>query len=341
MALISSGLGAAGFALRETGTGSNVMEGSRLTPKALARTAHELPAIQSRGWAIVCDAQAAAVVGHSANLSGLLPERRGDFPGAALRDLLGSETSHALRNALSRAGAAPRPTLLPRRAIAGCEGAFDFAVHAAGDHTIIEIEPAAAADPDALDRARALFDRLTLTHDLDRLALTAARLVFSVLQWDCVTILRVAPEGEVDVIARQKRTDWPDPAQDAALLSPFSAPALTLCQAARLRFLADAAAAPVELVGAAAPDLAAAQLRAATPDESARAAQSGFSALLSMPILVDGALWGVLQAHDREARSLTMDQRAVFDLFGDALSLSVQSAVWRRKAGEARRLHIL
>ncbi|WP_296711473.1 GAF domain-containing protein [Rhodoblastus sp.] len=293
-------------------------------------------AIQPRGWAIVCDAQAARMVGHSANLAGLLPPAKGVFIGAALRDLVGSETSHALRNALSRASAAPRPSLLPFRPIAGCEGAFDFSVHGAGEQTIIEIERSAQPDLDALDRARALIDRLSRSDSLDKLALMAARLVFSVLQWDCVTILRLTPEGAAHALAQHKHPDWPDAAQFAALSADFSAESRDFYLGARLRFLSDCGAAPVDLIGAPAPDLALAHLRAATADEAGRAAKAGFAALLSMPIRVEGALWGLLLAHDRQPRSLNMNERAVFELFGDFLSLSVQSALWRQEAARTR-----
>jgi light-regulated signal transduction histidine kinase (bacteriophytochrome) len=294
-------------------------------------------AIQPRGWAIVCDAQAALAVGHSANLAKLLPARKGVFIGAALRDLVGSETSHALRNALSRASAAPRPSLLPFRPIAGCEGAFDFAVHGAGERTIIEIERAAEHDLDALDRARALIDRLSRSDSLDKLALMAARLVFSVLQWDCVTILRLTPEGAAHTLAQHKHPDWPDVAQNAALSTEFSAESRAFYLGARLRFLSDCAAPPVELIGAPAPGLALAHLRAATADESARSATAGFAALLAMSIRVEGALWGLLLAHDRQPRSLNINERAVFELVGDFLSLSVQSALWRQEAAGTRR----
>lgn len=298
------------------------------------------PAIQPRGWAIVCDAQAAKVTGYSANLAGLLPHQGESILGAALRELVGSETSHALRNALSRATVSPRPALLPSRGIADCEGLYDCAVHTAGEHTIIEIEPAAEPDHLALDRARALVDRLAQAKGLQKLLPLAARLAFSLLQWDWVAILRLPSDGSVRVLAQHKRLDRPGGGrQDGD--AEFSAEARADCRAAGLRFISDVAAPPVDLVGATAPDLAHAQLRAATPAERARAARAGFAAVLNLPILVEGELWGVLVAENREARDLTMDERAVFELFGDFLSLSVQSALWRQTASGARRPHTL
>ena len=82
-------------------------------------------------------------------------------------------------------------------------------------------------------------------------------------------------------------------------------------------------------------------MRAATADEISRAGKTGFAALLSLPLIVDDALWGVLLAHDRAARRLTMDERAVLDLFGDFLSLSIQAALAREAVDEFRRRHAL
>jgi len=300
------------------------------------------PATQPRGWAIACDDQGARVLGHSANLPDLFgPGRASGLIGLHLRDLVGADAAHSLRNALSRAIGAPRPALLPRQTIADLPGTYDCAVHAAGAHTLIEIEPAAEADPLALDRVRALIDRLAQPKGLDKMLHATARLVNAVLQWDCVTVLRLSPEGDLGVVAQQKRLDWPDAATSAELFS-FRAPAdLALYEATRLRFLADATATPLAWVGAPAPDLSLAHLRAATADESARAARFGFSALLALAIRVEGDLWGLVVAHDRAARRLTMDERAVFDLFADFLSLSAQAARDHLAADEFRRRHAL
>ncbi|MCI4678228.1 GAF domain-containing protein [Rhodoblastus acidophilus] len=312
-----------------------------MTPKSPDITSRGMsPAIQPHGWMIVCDDQAARIVGHSANLSGLFPATEKGFSGLLLRDLLGSETSHALRNGLSRTATAPRAALLPRLPIAGLAGLYDFAVHAAGDLTVIEIESAAEADPFALDRVRALFSRLASVHGLDRLAVLAARLVQAILQWDCATVLRLGSDG-AQVLAQQRRLDWPDAAANAILCTGFSQDARANLRAARLRFVADVAAAPVKLIGTKAPDLDRTLLRAATADEISRAGKTGFAALLSLPLIVDDALWGVLLAHDGAARRLTMDERAVLDLFGDFLSLSIQAALAREAADEFRRRHAL
>ncbi len=272
----------------------------------------------------------------------MFPARAGGFFDLALRELVGSATAHLLRNGLSRAGDAPRPILAPRQPIAGLPGLFDFAVHAAGEQTIIEFETAAEADPFALDRVRALIDRLALAQaqGLNRLMTVAARLIQAMLQWDCATILRLDPDGP-RVLAQQKRLSWPDAEANASLCADFPEQARTDLRAARLRFVADIAAAPVGLAGGSRPELGMAVLRAASRDEISRARAAGFTALLALPIRVDGELWGVLLAHDRAARNITIDERAVFDLFGDYFSLSVEAALAREAADEFRRRHAL
>jgi light-regulated signal transduction histidine kinase (bacteriophytochrome) len=103
----------------------------------------EKGALQSFGWMLVCDERAAALTRHSGNLEALFPDGPGAGLGANLRDIVGGETAHLLRNALSRFASPSRPALLPCRPIAGCDGLFDLSAHFGGDETIIEIERAA------------------------------------------------------------------------------------------------------------------------------------------------------------------------------------------------------
>ncbi len=316
-------------------------QSKRMTPEIAVRTKGRTnAAIQPRGWLAVCDDHAARLVDHSANFTDLFPARADGFFGLALRDLVGSATAHLLRNGLSRAGEAPCPILAPRQPIVGLPGLYDFAVHAAGELTVIEFETAAEADPFALDRLRALIDRLTTARGLNRLTTMAARLIQAMLQWDCVTILRLDPGGP-RVLAQQKRLTWPDAEANAHLCADLPEKALADLRAARLRFVADVAAAPVALAGDSRPDLGMAFLRAASQDEVFRARAAGFAAFLELPIRVEGELWGVLLAHDRAARKMTIDERAVFDLFGDYFSLAVQAELAREAADEFRRRHAL
>ncbi len=162
-------------------------------------------AIQPHGWLIACDERATVVRRHSANLQALFPARADPFIGANLRDVIGSEAAHALRNALSRFAGPARPSLLPGWSFPGCEGLFDLAAYASEDETIVEIEIAGPSDPRSVfDRTRAMIERISQAHEIDKLLHSAARLIGSMLLYERVAILRFDADGSVRVVAGQK-----------------------------------------------------------------------------------------------------------------------------------------
>jgi light-regulated signal transduction histidine kinase (bacteriophytochrome) len=309
--------------------------------ETLARTSADADrpdAIQPQGWLIVCDAGAARVRRHSAHLADLFPAWRGPFIGAHLREILGPEVTHGLRNALSRFASPSPPAMLTGWRLPGRDGVYDLAVHAAGDETLIEIEPAApGADRALLDRLRALIARLAQAGDLDKTLQAAARLTFAMLQYDRVAVLRLDAQGRAAVVADQKAADldaWP---QGAGPLEGFSADASAKLLAGRLRLIVDANAPPVALLSApdaGALDLTLSFLRGPSPDERAFLRQVGAVAALEIALVVDERLWGVVFCAHRTPRHPTMEWRGAAELFGEFLSLRLQVLSQRRLARE-------
>ncbi len=296
-------------------------------------------AIQPHGWLIVCDESAAKVRRHSANLSDLFrrwtPE---PFIGAALREILGPEVTHTLRNALSRNATPAPPALLMAVQFPGCEGAFDLAVHATGGETLIEIEPAAPdADRSLFDRLRASVARIAQSADVAKLLRIAARLIFSMLQYDRVAVLRFDSTGRAVVVAEQKSPDLESWAG--------ACPIENLAEATRAKYLAvglrvivDGDAPPAKILAApdTAPlDLTFAFLSAASLDEREILHRSGAVAALAIALVIEGKLWGLILCHHRAPHHPAMDLRAVAELFGQYASLRLQFLLQRR-AGEER-----
>ncbi len=291
-------------------------------------------AIQPPGWLIVCDARAATVRRHSINLAGLFPAWEGAFIGASLRDLVGSELAHGLRNALSRfTGRAP-PALLPARLLPGCEGAFDLTVHATEDETLIEIEKAAPEAGESLfDRLRASAARIAQASDIDKLLVAAARLAASMLLYDRVTVLRLDAGGKTFFVAEQKSHDLASWADGPCPIESIPQDTREKYLGARVRVIADARAAPTPLV--AAPDagpleLAGVYSRAPSPDERDSLHHCGFLALFATAIVVEDHLWGLILCHDRAPQHPSMDLRAAAELFGEFVSLQLQILLQRR-----------
>jgi light-regulated signal transduction histidine kinase (bacteriophytochrome) len=290
-------------------------------------------AIQPFGWLIVGDESASKVRRCSANLDALFPDRDGALIGAALNELLGPATAHSLRNALSRCTDAGRPALLQEVGFAGRDGVFDLAVSRRGDATMIEIERAPAqADLGALDRTRSMIDRIALPTTLEKLLATAARLLFSTLQYDRVSVLRFGRDGAAELLARQQTHALPEEKPDLRLTEG----ARHRLAAARIRLIADRDAPPTPVIGLTAPsapardltqepDLAFAGLRAADLEECDALRREGFAASLSLALIVDGGLWGVVLCQNRATRLPQMSERVVAEIFAGFLSLHVQT----------------
>lgn len=293
-------------------------------------------AIQPFGWLVVVDEMASAVRGCSANLDLLFPDREGAPVGAALNDLLGQPAAHSLRNALTRCSDHGRPALVQGIGFAGQDGAFDLAVSRRGPQALIEIERAPAqADLGALDRVRAMIERIAHPTTVEKLLTTAARLLFSTLQYDRVTVLRFGGDGATEVLARQQTHALP-PETPAASLSEDARSQLA---AARVRLIADRDAPPAPIVSVAETrtstpepdlDLTFALLRAAEPEERDALRSEGFAASLSLALVVDGALWGAILCQNRTPRLPPMAARVVAEIFAGVLSLHVQTLVQKK-----------
>lgn len=291
-------------------------------------------AVQPCGWLMVCNAQATTVLRPSANLGELFPDHAKSFVGASVSELLGSETAHGLRNALARFIGPTRPALFLDRRLAGRDGAFDIATSRAGDEILIEIEPAPAqSDRDALDRIRAMIDRIAQATEAEKLLATAARLIFSVLQYDRVSILRFEDDGSTRVLAQHKSVDLEQEDQ-AADLTGAPQPRL---DGPRIRFIADHDAPPSPILGeeeGVPLDMTWSCLRAADVDERQSLRRGGFVASLSLTLTVDGAVWGLILCQDRAPRHPSMSVRAVTELFCDFLSLQLQALLQKRALQE-------
>ncbi len=296
-------------------------------------------AIQPHGWLIVCDEAAAKVRRHSANLSDLFRFWPEPFIGASLREILGPDVTHSLRNALSRNATPAPPALLMAVQFPGCGGAFDqpafnLAVHATDDETLIEIEQAAeTGERSQLDRLRASVARIAQAAEVDRLLKIAARLTFSMLQYDRVAVFRFDSPERAVVVAEQKSPDLDSWAEGACPIENFAEATRAKYLAAGLRVIVDGDAPPAEILAdpeAAPLDLTFAFLSAASPDEREILRRSGAVAALTIALVVEGGLWGLILCHNHQPRHPAMDLRAVAELFGQYVSLRLQCLLQRR-----------
>ena len=319
------------------------MTAARRAP-SVAATGHDRDSIQApatiqpHGCLLACDAGATRLVRHSANAPGMLG-REGAMPGASLAEVLGEQALHDLRNTITTA-----PIEGPSAAILGLALAngrsFDVAVHRTEGAAIVEFEPAQDS-PDPLQRAQAFIGRITGIDDADALIARATRLVHGVLGFDRVVICRFDRDGAGKVVSEGKRPDIDSllgqrmPASDIP-----GATALHPCDA--LRIVSDTHGERVPIVPARDEaglplDLSRAHLRSATPGHCAYLESVGAGAAMSIPIIADDRLWGLIACHHPSPRILPMAERAAAELFGQFFSLRLDALRQRRRLHRALR----
>lgn len=305
---------------------------------------HVPGSIQEHGCLLVCDLEAVRIRRHSANAAAFLGLAEGEaLNDRALEDVIGAVPVHELRNALARSGIASRAGLMPGMRLQPSGRSFDVAVHRFGGNAILEFEkPAAGGASSPLEFTRTLVGRLHRRDSLTGLAREAARLLRAVLQYDRVMIYRFAEDGSGQVISEARR----------AMLESFLGqhfPASDIPQQARRLYLLN----PIRVVSNAAGtripivptldgkgeelDMSHAHLRSVSPIHCEYLRNMGVAASMSISIIVDGALWGLVACHHYSPRSLSMSQRVAAEIFGQFLALHVETLMHREKLTAAAR----
>ncbi len=279
--------------------------------------------IQPHGCLLACDARATTVLCHSANAGEMLG-LVGEINGATLEGLIGDEAAHKLRNAIAGQVRASRRALVHGLPLASGV-VFDVAIHVSRGVVVIEFEPAEATDR-SLELARMMIDRLAGIADLDRMIDATCRLAHSVLGYDRVMIYRFGQDGAGRVIAETRRRDLESflgqyfPASDI----PRQARALYLANT--IRVISDANGARMKLIPEHDPsgqplDLTHAHLRSVSPIHCEYLRNMGVAASMSISVIIDGQLWGLIACHHYTPRTLSMSRRTVAEIFAEFFSL--------------------
>ena len=267
----------------------------------------------------------------SANLEQML----GIDPRAALGEALDSwvdrESLHDIRNrmlGLSLSGCVERMygvSLVKGRT------QFDIAVHHAGDLIVLEGEPARFdSRRDAASLVRTMIARLNTQPSLDAFHRDATRQVRALTGFDRIMIYRFLADGAGEVIAEVAKVGVDSflglhyPASDI----PVQARALYLKNP--FRIIADVSATTIPLIsdGAGKPeplDLSLAITRAVSAVHIEYLRNMGVAASLSISIIVEGRLWGLIACHHDAARLPGFVTRSAAELFGQMYSMTLES----------------
>ena len=219
--------------------------------------------------------------------------------------------------------------------------AVEAIAHASGNILLLEFEPQREGDPeDSLDLVQQMIAQVngatTVASACD--AITGA--VREACGFDRVMVYKFLSDGSGSVIAEARNMDVPSylglryPASDIPL------PARALYLRNWIRVIPDARYVPCPLMsqpGAQPLDLSLSILRSVSPIHLEYLANMGVAASMSLSLVVNGALWGLVACHHRTPRFPSHRRRVALELFAQMASFQLETKLEAESLGSRLR----
>jgi light-regulated signal transduction histidine kinase (bacteriophytochrome)/CheY-like chemotaxis protein len=284
--------------------------------------------IQPTGILLALEPDTWLITHVSANITAFVSEPRSAL-GQPVRNVIGSEASHALANALAGSPGPGLPGRVFDLTIAGAS--YNAAIHKHAGRVIIELEPSSGIyEPSApLILVRSMLARMQQATSVDDMCTIAVRQIEALIEFDRVMVYRFNQDGSGYVVAEACSDGTPSfldhryPASDI----PQQARALYLKN--WLRSICDVDSEPIGLLSLPTEtsplDMTYCGLRYVSPVHIEYLKNMDVAASLSISIVVDSTLWGLIACHNRTPRIVPADLRVAAEFFGQAFSLQLQT----------------
>jgi len=297
--------------------------------------------IQPHGAMIVLNEQG-MVSFVSKNIDEFLGDTNRDYVGAELADLVGTTVSHDIANAVARAGAGQIAGVVLKAKLSEGASVADITAHRYEGRTFLELErPASPEDTEvALHLTQSLIRRVDGYREFDPLFKSVARLVRAMLGYDRVMVYRFLHNGAGRVVAEAKDASLGSFLGQHFPVSDIPVQARKLYVKNWIRVIGDASFVPVPLLpkiaeGDPAVDLSFAHLRSVSPIHCEYLRNMGVAASMSISIVVDGQLWGLIACHHNTPKWLSIPLRVATELFAQYFSLHVAAIEHREQQASA------
>ncbi len=284
-----------------------------------------------------------SVLQASANLTSLLTLKAGVTNPARLQDIVGGEAlaQDVARWTEQEEGAFLRTCDMGERTV-------QVLGHRTSQGVILEFEAPPDSERETFEalypRLRTFMDEITPADDVQAIAGHTARLARELTGFNRVMIYRFDPDWNGMVIAEDGDGVLPSYLDLRFPASDIPAQARELYHLNRLRLIPDANYVPAALEPAISPadgkplDLSLAALRSVSPIHLQYMRNMGTLASMSISILIDGRLWGLISCHNAEPKRLNAQARAVCDFLGQIVSLQIGAR--ERAAHAAERIEL-
>lgn len=290
---------------------------------------HVPGAIQPHGALVVLDAETLAVTGSSANASLLLDvEVSGE-------DLL-TRLSQGLDDAIRAWVRTPERIYQGAFALAG--GMAHVTAHRTQSDIIVEFERLSQADEETIARIfpklKTFSERIGAEESVAGCAAIAAGFVRELTGFNRVLVYRFDQEWNGHVVGEDGDGTLPSYLDLRFPAGDIPAQARELYRLNRLRIIPDVdyEPVPVELARERPLDMSFSTLRSVSPVHLEYMRNMGTTASMSVSIIVDGVLWGLVSCHSRGAHRVSINIRNACDFAVQSLSTVLAA---RQRASQA------
>lgn len=222
--------------------------------------------------------------------------------------------------------------------------AYEIAAHRVDDLVVLELEETDEATGNAgLDaltpRLRAFVQRLHTAGTIEDLCQFLAEDIRHITGFDRALVYRFDRDWHGTVLAEDGNGVLPSYLDLRFPASDIPAQARELYRRNRLRIIPDAGYAPVpirpEMTPAGRPlDLSQSVLRSVSPVHVEYMRNMGTMASMSVSILVDGALWGLVSCHNQDPRRVPLQARNACDFLAQIFALQLAAKVRGEQADQ-------
>jgi light-regulated signal transduction histidine kinase (bacteriophytochrome) len=207
---------------------------------------------------------------------------------------------------------------------------YQAVAHRSGERTIVELESnvgGASSFEELYPLLRSFLSGIDKGTSVDEIGELAAREVRRLTEFDRTLIYRFDEEWSGLVIAEDRNDRLPSYLDLRFPAADIPAQARDLYRRNKLRLIADADYAPVPLEPATGEpvDLSLAMLRSVSPVHLEYMRNMETWASMSISLLVDDRLWGLISCHSREPKRVGYHVRNACDFMGQILSLQISA----------------
>ena len=306
---------------------------------------HQPGAIQPHGFFIASQGSTLTITHFSENITDLCGLKSENLAGSNLTNLFPAEKRAEYARLLTEGSTGSVPQYLFTLQLDGQAGAagpsFDAIAHLSGEHLFLEFEPKVSerdhSAPELYRLVQSSIARMRDTTSVESLCQLCVDQVQQISGFDRVMAYRFDEEWNGQVVAETKRDD----------LEPFLGlhyPASDIPRQARelytrnwLRFIANRDYVPVRIIPEVTSrsqkplDMSFSVLRSVSPIHIEYLRNMGVSATMSVSLIRDGKLWGLIACHHYAPRYVPYDVRTACELLGQFMSLSLAAAEDREK----------